>query len=61
MTNRYERQQNKKFQPMKILTISKYETDCNEPLTLYVTLPPHQDIQKFKTFNVKPLMIEFSL
>ena len=46
---------------MKILTISKYASDCNEPLTLYVTLPPHQDIEKFKTFNVKPLMIEFSL
>ena len=42
----------KKFEPMNILVIRKYVTDCNEPLTLYVTYftstSRHRKIQNFQ-------------
>ena len=38
---------------MKILTISKYITDCNEPLTLHITYftstSRHRKIQNFQS------------
>ena len=38
---------------MKVLTVSKYITDCNQPLTLYVTYftstSRHRKIQNFQS------------
>ena len=42
----------KKFLPINILTISKYVTDCNDPLTLHLTYftstSRHPKIQNFQ-------------